>query len=44
MKRNDIARILNDNMDRRVEHVALNTAFPNPAMILVYICNVVVYA
>ena len=36
MKRNDIASILNDNIGRRVERVALNSAFPNPAMILVY--------
>lgn len=36
MKRTDIARILNDNIGRRVERVALNSAFPNPAMILVY--------
>ena len=36
MKRNDIVRILNDSIARRVERVALNSAFPNPVMILVY--------
>ena len=43
MKRNDIARILNDNIGRRVERVALNSAFPNPAMILAYM-TMAVYA
>lgn len=37
MKRNDIAGILNANIDGRVERVPLNRVFPNPAMILVYI-------
>ena len=36
MKRNDITRILNDNIDERVERVLLNSVFPNPAMILIY--------
>lgn len=30
MKRNDIARVLNDNIGRSVERVALDSAFPNP--------------
>lgn len=37
MKRTDIARILNDNIDGCVERVPINNVFPNPAMILVYI-------
>lgn len=36
MKRNDIARILNDNIDGHVERVPCNSVFPNPAMILIY--------